>query len=87
MKKVGFTAFALTWMSAISQAQDKIVIDKEETASWFQDNWMWVVGAIVLIILIAALSGSSRSKRKVVTTTTQDDYGNVRKVTTEETEL
>ncbi len=89
MKKIPGLTLLMSCLSTLLYAQDSIVIDKEEATSWFQQNWMWVVGAVVLIILIAALSGGgSRDRKKIKTTTvSKDNYGNVNRVTTEETEI
>ena len=69
-------------------AQDKITIDAEGVKSWFERNWMWVAGAVVLILLLALL-GSGRKKNRVVnqrktTTVIKDPEGNVKSVTTTE---
>lgn len=88
MKKLNLTAIFSLFLLAVANAQDSLVVDKEEAVSWLSKNWMWIAGAVVLIILIAALSGSSsRKSKKITTTTLSDDYGNVKKVTTEETEI
>lgn len=89
MKKISLTAIFSFFILAIVRAQDSVVVDKQEAVSWLRQNWMWVAGAVVLIILIAALSGGSRTRKtKTITTTTlADTQGNVKKVTTEETEI
>lgn len=89
MKKITLTTVFSFFILALVKAQDSIVVDKEEAVSWLRQNWMWIAGAVVLIILIAALSGGSRRRKtKTITTTTlADTAGNVKKVTTEETEI
>ena len=63
-------------------AQQDVKINGREVGSWFDRNWIWVAG-VVLILLIAALVGRG-SKRRKVTTVMKDDMGNVKSVTTTE---
>jgi hypothetical protein len=63
-------------------AQSDVKIDSKEVGSWFERNWMWVAGG-VLILLIIAISGRGSSKRKT-TTIIKDDAGRVKSVTTTE---
>ena len=80
----------LVMISVVAQqamAQDNnpaVQVNKEKVGNWFQQNWMWVAGAVLLIILIAAFSGG-RSKSKT-TTVVKDPYGNTKRVTTTEVE-
>lgn len=74
------------FLSAAAFAQDSIVIDKQGTMSWLQENWMWVAGGVLLLILILSATTRGRRTKKITTTTVQDDVGNVRKVTTTELE-
>ncbi len=87
MKKINLTVIFTFFIMALVRAQDSVVVDKEEAVSWLQKNWMWIAGAVVLIILIAALSGGRSRSKKITTTTLSDTNGNVKKVTTEETEI
>mgnify|MGYP005812097283 CR=1 FL=1 len=63
------------------QAQDN-TITEQEVGSWFERNWMWVTGAIVLLLLIVLFSGGRR--RSKTTTVVKDDFGNVKSVSTTE---
>lgn len=84
-KAIG-TFILLTFLQLKTYAQDAVDVDinEEKVGSWFERNWMWVVGAVLLIILIAAFSGGS-SRR--TTTVVRDDLGNTKRVTTTETEV
>ena len=64
-------------------AQQDVKINGNDVGSWFDRNWMWVGGAI-LILLIIALAGRGNKKRKTITTVTKDDLGKVKSVTTTE---
>ena len=64
-------------------AQDKIEIDKKEVGNWFQQNWMWVVGGVILLLIIV-LSGSRSRTKSRSTTIVKDEYGNTKRVTTTE---
>jgi hypothetical protein len=64
-------------------AQQDVKINGADVGSWFDRNWMWVAGA-VLILLIIAFAGRGSRKRKTVTTVMKDDMGNVKSVTTTE---
>lgn len=75
--------------SLASLAQEKVEIDTGEAVSWFERNWMWVAGAIVLIVLIAALSRNRntttiRGGKRRTTTVVEDAAGNTKSVTTTE---
>lgn len=87
MKKINLTVIFTFFVMAIVSAQDSVVVDKQDAVSWLRTNWMWVAGAVVLIILIAALSGGKKRSKTVTTTTLSDTQGNVKKITTEETEV
>ena len=67
----------------IVRAQDKIEIDKEEISSWFERNWIWVAGGLVLILIIALLSRGKGGSRKT-TTVIKDPHGHTKSVTTTE---
>lgn len=64
-------------------AQESVEINSQEIGSWFERNWMWVAGAVLLLLLIALFSGRSKRTRKT-TTVVKDTYGNVKSVTTTE---
>ena len=64
-------------------AQQDVKINGRDVGSWFDRNWMWVGGA-VLILLILAFAGRGNKKRKTITTVMKDDLGNVKSVTTTE---
>ena len=84
--KTMFLLLSLSLLSfpVLAQDSDKIVVDKQEVGNWFQQNWMWVVGGVVLIILIAAMSSGRNKSRS--TTVVKDMYGNTKRVTTTEIE-
>ena len=64
-------------------AQETVEINGQDVGSWFERNWMWVTGAVLLLLLIVLVSGRSRKTRKT-TTVVKDTYGNVKSVTTTE---
>ena len=86
-KAIG-TFVLLTFLQFKTYAQDAVDVDinEEKVGSWFERNWMWVVGAVLLIILIAAFSGGG-SSRRTTDTVVRDDFGNTKRVTTTETEI
>ena len=87
VKILALCVFLMTTIS--TWAQDKVEIDTHEVKTWFERNWMWVVGALILIILIAAVSRNRHTntiaggKRKT-TTVIEDAAGNTKSVTTTE---
>jgi hypothetical protein len=78
-----FNVFFFMLPAIMVQAQEKIEIDKEEVGSWFERNWMWVAGAVLLIILIALLGRGKAGSRKT-TTVVKDAGGHTKSVTTTE---
>lgn len=84
MALVFFTLLAIT-----ARAQDKVNLDTEKVESWFEKNWIWVAGAVLLLIIIALFSSrGARTARKVnqrkTTTVIKDPDGNVKSITTTE---
>ncbi|HZI52566.1 MAG TPA: hypothetical protein VFD56_02635 [Chitinophagaceae bacterium] len=81
-KLVGILFFML--ISLMVRAQEKIVIDKEEIGTWFERNWMWVAGGVVLVLLIAVLSrgNTSRLGSRRTTTVIKDEHGKTKSVVT-----
>ena len=65
------------------QAQDKVEIDTQEVASWFERNWIWVTAGVVILLIIVLFSRSSGGRRKTITVI-KDDYGKTKSVTTTE---
>ena len=76
-----FLMFTLVSLSLF--AQETVEINSQDIGSWFERNWMWVAGAVLLLLLIALFSGRSKKTRKT-TTVVKDTYGNVKSVTTTE---
>ena len=76
-----FLMFTLVSLSLF--AQETVEINSQDIGSWFERNWMWVAGGVLLLLLIALFSGRSRKTRKT-TTVVKDTYGNVKSVTTTE---
>ena len=71
------------------QAQDKVKLDTEQVESWFEKNWIWVAGAVLLLIIIALFSGRRNAMNRKVnqrktTTVIKDPEGNVKSITTTE---
>ncbi len=66
-------------------AQEKVEVNGNDVGTWFSHNWMWITGVVVLLLLIILFSGGSKNKRKS-TTVVKDSTGDVRRVTTTETE-
>ncbi|HTE25011.1 hypothetical protein [Flavitalea sp.] len=64
-------------------AQESVEINGQDVGSWFERNWMWITGAVLLLLLIVLFSTRSRRTRKT-TTVVKDTYGNVKSVTTTE---
>ena len=59
--------FALSFMSVLAFAQDKgidVDINVKKESQWYQQPWVWVVGAALFILLLVALlrSGGARNK-------------------------
>ena len=79
------TTFLLA--SLVGNAQDNTDFDKQQIISWFERNWMWVLGGIVLLLIIAVSGRRSRrmmgGKRKT-TTVVRDADGKTKSVTTTE---
>ena len=81
--------FLFTIITLGAQAQDKITVDTEQVESWFEKNWIWVAGAVLLLIIIALFSSRRNAvNRKVnqrkTTTVIKDPEGNVKSITTTE---
>lgn len=81
--------FLFTIIAFGAQAQDKITVDTEQVESWFEKNWIWVAGAVLLLIIIALFSSRRNAvNRKVnqrkTTTVIKDPDGNVKSITTTE---
>ncbi|RYY24638.1 MAG: hypothetical protein EOO04_12765 [Chitinophagaceae bacterium] len=64
-------------------AQETVEINGQDVGSWFENNWIWVVGGVLLLILIIALASRGSRSRKT-TTIVKDTAGNVKSVTTTE---
>jgi hypothetical protein len=83
-QSIRFFNFVVLMLSAIMvRAQDKIEIDKQEIGSWFERNWIWVAGGMLLIILIVLISRGKAGSRKT-TTVIKDGQGHTKSVTTTE---
>ena len=87
--KAMITTAMLCFYSIVSWAQENTVtIDKQEVESWFSQNWMWVVGGVVVLILLIALFSRerriSRNGTRKTTTVVKDDLGRTQSVTTTE---
>jgi len=84
-KFIGFFSFLLMFIliSTGVMAQETVEINGTDVGSWFERNWMWVVGGVILLLLIILLSSRSKGVRKT-TTVVKDTYGNVKSVTTTE---
>ena len=66
IKKV-FLAFPLLFLSILAIAQDKKVdvdidVNKGGSSNWYQQPWVWVVGAAVFIIIIVAILKGSGNR-------------------------
>ena len=82
---VGMITFLLT--SMIVNAQDKINIDKGEIKTWFENNWMWVVGGLVVVFLLVAVfsrRAAGRLGSRRTTTVIKDEQGKTKSVVTTE---
>ena len=71
IKQISYKAMLASFMmlvfNIVSFAQnDKVVIDTGEAKSWISENWMWLVGGLLLLILLFSL-GSSRTRKTTVT--------------------
>ena len=82
--------FLFTLIAVGVQAQDKVTLDTEKVESWFEQNWIWVAGAVLLLIIIALFSRrrSTTTDKQVnqrkTTTVIKDPEGNVKSITTTE---
>ena len=86
-KALNIILFTLVALGA--QAQDKVKLNTEQVESWFEKNWIWVAGAVLLLIIIALFSSRKNATgRKVnqrkTTTVIKDPDGNVKSITTTE---
>lgn len=77
ISSVALFAFNLTLL-----AQEKVEIDSQEVGNFFQRNWMWITGGVVLLVLILLFSRSGGKNRRITTTVVKDDLGNVKTVKT-----
>ena len=85
IRLVCMISFLLTGI--IVNAQDKINIDKGEIKTWFENNWLWVVGGLVIVfLLVAALSrrAAGRLGSRRTTTVIKDEHGKTKSVVTTE---
>ena len=86
IRLVSMTFLLLT--SMFVNAQDKINIDKGEIKTWFETNWLWVAGGLVLLIVVIALLSRGgrtvRSGSRKTTTVVKDEHGRTQSVTTTE---
>jgi len=82
-----FSTIVFLLTSLVGNAQDNTNFDKQQIMLWFENNWMWVVGGIVLLFIIALSGRRSRritgGKRKT-TTVVRDADGKTKSVTTTE---
>ena len=85
IRLVGMISFLL--MGMIVNAQDKINIDKGEVKTWFESNWLWVAGGLVIVfLLVAAFSrrAAGRLGSRRTTTVVKDEHGKTKSVITTE---
>ncbi len=83
--RVIFTGLLLFAIQTFLFAQDKAIeVNEAVVGNWFERNWKWVVGGVLLVLVIALFSGSSSSRRRTTTVVRKDDLGNVKSVTTTE---
>jgi hypothetical protein len=77
--------------TTIARAQDKNEVDTGEIKSWFEQNWIWVAGGVVLLILIILLSRGNKVHRfrvtRKTTTVIKDEGGHTKTVTTTEEKI
>jgi protein-S-isoprenylcysteine O-methyltransferase Ste14 len=78
-----FLLFVLFALTNTVTAQETVEINGQDVGSWFERNWMWVTGGVILLLLIIGLA-SRGSRSKKTTTIVKDTYGNVKSVTTTE---
>ena len=82
--RVVFTGLLLLAIQTFIFAQEKAIeVNEAEIGNWFERNWKWVVGGVVLVLVIAMFSGGG-SRRRTTTVVRKDDLGNVKSVTTTE---
>ncbi|MCG2612877.1 hypothetical protein LZZ85_01250 [Terrimonas sp. NA20] len=82
--RVIFTGLLLFAIQTFLFAQEKAIeVNEAQIGNWFERNWKWVVGGVVLVILIGLFSGGG-SRRRTTTVVRKDDLGNVKSVTTTE---
>ena len=65
-------------------AQQDVKINGQNVGSWFERNWMWVVGGVLVLLIITFASRGGNAKKRTTTTVLKDDLGNVKSVTTTE---
>lgn len=62
---VALIAFSL--LSVVSFAQDKGVdvdINVKKESTWYQQPWVWVIGAAVFVLLLVALLKGSNTQKE-----------------------
>ena len=84
VKIVGIFLFMLSGTTL--QAQEKVEIDTQEVASWFESNWMWVAAGIIILLMIIFFSRGNNGRRKT-TTVIKDSHGKTKSVTTTEEQI
>ncbi len=82
--KLFITGIVALLVQTKALAQEKVEVNGNDVGTWFSNNWMWVSGVVLLLLLIIIFSGG-KSKRKT-TTVVKDNHGDVKRVTTTETE-
>lgn len=66
IKRAGLTLFVL-WGTIVSWAQDEKKVDVDINLNhkgpvWYQQTWVWVVGAAIFILLLVAILKSGSRK-------------------------
>jgi hypothetical protein len=78
------TMIILLLMQVSAFAQEKVEVNGNDVGTWFKNNWMWIGGVVILLLLILLFSGGKNRRKS--TTIVKDNYGDVKRVTTTETE-
>lgn len=79
--KAFFATIALAFYQVVAMAQEspKVEVNGNDVGTWIGQNWIWIVGIIVLLIVILLASGKSRSSK---TTTVRRDLDGERTTVT-----
>jgi len=85
--KALMSSVAMFAVNAVAFAQDQVVVtDTAGIGNWFERNWMYVAGGVLLLIILFSI-GSSRRSKSITTRETNDGLTRTTTTTTTDTEV